>query len=68
MLRERLSVIRIPLRESDRDVSLDLQTLIDQCYHNGRYDSIDHSLEPVPPLEPEDAVWADELLRAEGRR
>jgi hypothetical protein len=68
MLRERLPVIRIPLRESDKDVPLDLQALVDQCYHNGRYDSLDYRLEPNPPLRPDDAAWADEMLRAQGRR
>src|SRR5438445_7084177 len=37
-LRERLPGIPIPLRQSDRPVVLDLQALIDRCYHNGRYD------------------------------
>src|SRR5262249_35220322 len=31
-LRERLPVIRVPLRPTDADVPLDLQALIDQCY------------------------------------
>jgi hypothetical protein len=37
-LRERLPVIRIPLRATDADVPLDLQALIDQCDRNGGYD------------------------------
>jgi hypothetical protein len=67
-LPERLPVIRIPLRESDQDVLLDIQVLIDQCYHNGRYDSLNYRVEPNPPLDPEDAAWADQLLRSQGRR
>ncbi len=39
-LRQRLPRIGIPLRESDPDVVLDLQALIDQAYRNGGYDSI----------------------------
>lgn len=62
-LRERLPVISIPLRETDRDVSLDLQALIDQCYRNGRYDTLDYSRPASPPLEAEDQGWADELFR-----
>ena len=68
-LRERLPTIRIPLREADADVALDLQVLVDQCFRNGGYDDdIDYKAEPDPPLGPEDAIWADELLRSQGRR
>jgi hypothetical protein len=68
-LRERLPVIRIPLRETDEDVALDLQALIDQCYRNGGYDEdIDYQTEPEPPLDAHDVRWADALLRKQGRR
>lgn len=67
-LRERLPVIRIPLRQTDADVPLDLQALIVQVYRHGRYDDIDYTLPPVPALEPEDNVWADAVLRAAARR
>ena len=67
-LRERLPVIRVPLRESDADVPLDLQALVDRCYREGVYDDIDYRADADPPLDPEDAVWADELLRSAGRR
>ncbi len=67
-LAQRLPAIRIPLRETDSDVPLDLQALVDQCYQNGRYDSLDYRAAPDPPLDPLDAVWADELLRSRGLR
>lgn len=67
-LRERLPIIRIPLRPTDRDVTLDLQALIDQCYRRGRYWAIDYRADPVPLLSLPDATWADELLRAAGSR
>jgi hypothetical protein len=67
-LRERLPVIRVPLRETDADVPLDLQALVAQAYRHGRYDDIDYTVPPVPPLDVEDAAWADELLRAAGKR
>ena len=67
-LREPLPAIRVPLRPNDADVALELQTLIAQVYHHGRYDDIDYTVPPVPPLEGEDAAWADELLRAAGKR
>jgi hypothetical protein len=67
-LRDPLPTIRVPLRPDDADVPLELQTLIAQVYHHGRYDDIDYTLPPVPPLDPDDDTWADELLRAAGKR
>jgi len=67
-LRERLPVISIPLRPADREVLLDLQAVLDQCYRNGGYDDIDYRGEPDPPLPANDAPWADTLLREQGRR
>lgn len=67
-LRERLPAIRVPLREADADVPLDLQALLTRVYSHGRYDDIDYTVPPVPPLAPEDAVWAEDLLRVAGKR
>jgi Protein of unknown function (DUF4058) len=67
-LRARLPVIAIPLRPTDRDVPLDLQVILDQCYRNGGYDDIDYRGEPDPPLSAEDAAWADALLKERGKR
>jgi hypothetical protein len=68
-LRERLPAIGIPLRRDDRDVPFDLQALLDQCYDVGLYgEEIDYGEDPDPPLSPDDAKWADALLREQGRR
>jgi hypothetical protein len=67
-LHERLPVVGVPLRETDSDVALDLQSLIERCYEKGRYRRIDYTADPDPPLSPDDAEWADELLRAKGMR
>jgi hypothetical protein len=67
-LRERLPAIRVPLRQTDADIPLDLQALVEHVYRHGRYDDIDYTVPPVPPLSPEDEAWADQLLRAAGRR
>jgi hypothetical protein len=67
-LKERLPRISIPLRKGEKDVVLDLQALIGQCYKNGGYDDIDYTRDPVPPLIGEDVKWADSLLRAAGLR
>ncbi|MEX0702579.1 MAG: DUF4058 family protein [Planctomycetales bacterium] len=66
--RDKLPAIRIPLRPTDRDIRLGLQSLIDQCYERGRYDLIDYTQELIPPLPAGDAQWVDDLLRAAGRR
>jgi hypothetical protein len=67
-LRERLLTMRVPLRQTDADVPFDLQALINQVYRHGRYDDIDYTVPPLPPLGPEDEAWADALLRAAGKR
>jgi hypothetical protein len=67
-LRERLPAIGIPLRREDDDVPLDLQALVDHCYDAAGYDEIDDHQEPDPPLTPDDARWADALLRERGLR
>jgi hypothetical protein len=67
-LRTRLPKISIPLRLSDKDVILDLQSLVDEVYDRGRYDRINYNRPPEPPLEEPDQAWGEELLRAAGRR
>jgi hypothetical protein len=49
-------------------VSLDLQALIDQCYENGGYDTIDYRQPVQPPLDPADLAWTEEWLRGKGMR
>ncbi len=68
-LQKSLPIIRIPLRETDGDISLDLQALIEQCYQNGRYgEDLDYHSDPVPPLLPDEAEWASKLLRSKSLR
>jgi hypothetical protein len=67
-LRERLPAIWIPLRASDADVSLDLQSLVEKSYADGDYEDIDYRCDPDPPLSSDDAAWADELLKTAGLR
>ena len=68
-LREPLPTIPIPLRPGDEEPQVDLQTVLHQAYDRGRYDvAIDYHGEPVPSLRPEDAAWADGLLRECGLR
>ena len=67
-LMRRLPPIRVPLRATDADVRLDLQSLVDRCYANGRYDDLNYRAEPGPPLNTEEAAWTDEMLRGKGLR
>jgi hypothetical protein len=67
-LREPLPVISIPLRPTDRDVSLNIQQIIDLVYDRGRYAKLNYQTDPEPPFAPDDAAWVDELLRDKGLR
>lgn len=68
-LRDPLPCIPVPLLEPDPDVLLDLQVAFNRVYAEGPYTrKIDYRADPEPPLEDEDAVWADQLLRAVGLR
>lgn len=67
-LARRLPAIRIPLRERDDDVLLHLQPLVDQCYENGRYQTLDYRQPPDPPLAGDDAAWAERVLHDAGKR
>jgi hypothetical protein len=67
-LRTELPTILIPLRQSDKDVWLKLQQLIEHVYVDGAYDDIDYTEDPSPPLNGEDAAWADQMLRQQGKR
>jgi len=49
-LMEPLPAISVPLRETDDDVPLELQPLIQQVIVNGRYEDVDTSRELSPPL------------------
>lgn len=68
-LRERLPGLRIPLRETDAEIKLDLQSLVERSYQRGRLGiGIDYNEPLEPPLNESDAAWVDELLRKAGRR
>jgi hypothetical protein len=63
-LRSPLPTIRIPLREKDEDIRLDLQAIVDLAYRKGRYHlTLDYSEPPDPPLTDSDAKWAKTQLK-----
>ncbi|MCI0640627.1 MAG: DUF4058 family protein [Gemmataceae bacterium] len=61
-LRDRLPEIPIPLRPSKPEARLDLQAMVNRLYDTGSYQDYIYAHEPTPPLHPEDAVWAQELI------
>ena len=68
-LRDRLPRVAVPLDHGDPDIVLDVQAVFDRYYLAGRYASrIDYSQEPFPPLQAQDRVWSDALLREKGMR
>ncbi len=68
-LRQQLPGVPIPLRNREESAKLDLQAVFDQVYERGEYEmTVDYTANPNPPLSPDDATWADELLRAKGLR
>jgi hypothetical protein len=67
-LRQPLPALRIPLRPTDADVALELQSLVDQCFERGRYWMLDYRRDLQPPLAPGEAQWLDQLLRKAGLR
>jgi hypothetical protein len=67
-LKERLPEIAIPLLPGDADVKIDLQAVFDRCYDTGPYRRNNpYLLRPDPPLTPEQAAWAEQLLRDKGQ-
>lgn len=61
-LRDRLPIIPIPLRAPDPDARIDLQAMIHRLYDAAGYEDYIYTGTPQPPLSPEDAAWAKELL------
>lgn len=66
-LRERLPEIPIPLRYGDSDAVLDLQPLLNTLYDAAGYGYYIYGGTPSPPLHPEDAAWAEEIVAAQSR-
>ena len=62
-LRDPLPDVPVPLRPGDRPAVLPLRGLMDAIYDDGRWSTrLDYTRRLRPPLEPDDAAWAAELL------
>lgn len=67
-LRDRLPRCRIPLAtDQSQDAVLDLQAAFQRVYDSGPYpERLDYHQPPDPPLSPEDAEWARQILTEKG--
>jgi hypothetical protein len=61
-VRDHLPVIPIPLRAPDPPARLDLQAILHHLYDAGGYEDYIYTGTPRPPLHPEDAAWAQQLV------
>ncbi len=67
-LEQPLPNIPVPLRYGERDAVLQLQSLLDQCYHDGRYYRLDYSGKPHGKFNAALTQWINQRLQSEGRR
>ncbi len=64
-----LPTVPVPLLDGDPDAVLDLQRALQTVYDIVGYDlAIDYRQPPAVPLAPDQQAWADELLRAAGKK
>ncbi len=63
-LRQPIPSFPVPLRTTEAEPVLDLNTILHELYDRAGYDMIiDYRTQPTPPLRQEDAVWAEARLR-----
>jgi hypothetical protein len=68
-LQKRLPRFRLPLASDDRDTVLDLHQAFTRCYDQGDFAAkIDYTSNPSTPLNEEDRLWLDELLKQQKLR
>lgn len=68
-LRERLSILPLPLLPEDPDAMLDLQRAVETTYDRGAYHvPIRYADDPVPALSEGHRAWAREILGARAPR
>ncbi len=63
-LRERLSVVPVPLKPEDRDAMLDLQGIFEAIFDRSGYDyMLKYDRNVTPPLNEADQEWVRAVLR-----
>lgn len=68
LLEQPLPNIPVPLRYGERDAVLQLQSLLEQCFQDGRYYRLDYSGEPYGKFNEALTRWIKQRLQCEGRR
>lgn len=63
-LRDPLPTIPVPLKAGEPDPMLDLQAILHRIYDAAGYSMFLYRADPEPPLSPDDAVWAAQILEA----
>jgi hypothetical protein len=66
-LKERLPEIPIPLQKGDAEALVNLQRLLHIVYDAAGYENYIYGGTPSPPLHPEDAKWAEEIIATQVR-
>lgn len=61
-LRDPMPVVPIPLREGDRDATLDIKAVLDRAYDDAGYADYIYAHAPEPRLSAEDAAWAAQFV------
>ena len=61
-LHDPLPTVPIPLKPDDPDAALDLRAVLDRVYDESAYGDVIYDHPPDPPLEGEDAAWAEGVL------
>jgi len=68
-LQDAIPPFPLPLRPGDEEPVVELGPLLHALYDRAGYDlAVDYTADPVPPLEGDDAAWADQLLCEKGLR
>jgi hypothetical protein len=68
-VRDAIPIFRLPLLPGDDEPEVNTTRLLHDLYDRAGFDlRLDYTRSPDPELAPEDAAWADELLRLAGVR
>jgi hypothetical protein len=68
-LRDPIPLFPLPLHPKDKEPVVELGQLLHELYDRASYDlAVDYTTDAVPPLEEEEAAWADQLLQETGMR
>jgi Protein of unknown function (DUF4058) len=68
-IRQAIPLFPLPLKPDDQEPIVDIGKLLHDLYDRASYDlRLDYKGEPDPSFPAAEAIWADQLLRQQGRR